>query len=109
MPTKANSQQPKRGRRTLGRPPASSGTDRQEAILVAARQLFAEQDPEAVSMESIAQAARVTRTAIYHYFPTRADLVRAVLIERMDWQWWKPAVEQGREYRSFPERLHLLL
>jgi AcrR family transcriptional regulator len=109
MPAKTDKPRDKKGRRALGRPPGSSGTDRKQQILVAARHLFAEHEPEAVSTEFIANAAGVTRTAIYHYFPTRSDLVRAVLIERMDWQWWKPVVDRGRDCQSFSDRLDLLL
>ena len=60
------------GRR--GRP--SQGA--REALLEAARELFMERDYAAVSTEEILERSRVSRGALYHHFPTKLDLFRAV-------------------------------
>jgi AcrR family transcriptional regulator len=75
---------------------------------VAAR-LFAENGGNPTSLESIAAAAGVTRTALYYYFPTKADLVRSVLMRTMHWDWWTTVIEAGSGADQFSERLHLLL
>ena len=52
------------------------------AILAAAQRLFAEQDPDEVSMDAIATAAGVGKPTIYRSFGDRAGLVRALLETR---------------------------
>ncbi|MBJ7332038.1 MAG: TetR/AcrR family transcriptional regulator [Solirubrobacteraceae bacterium] len=51
---------------------------RRERILVAALELFAEHGYQA-AMGAVAQAAGVTRTVLYHYFPSKEQLFLAVL------------------------------
>jgi AcrR family transcriptional regulator len=64
-------------RRTPGRP---SGGAR-EALLAAAHDLFMERDFDAVSTEEILDRAEVSRGALYHHFPSKRDLFRAVFQE----------------------------
>src|SRR6202011_5215494 len=87
----------------------SLADDRRQQLLEVASQQFARQGRDLISMESIALAAGVTRTAIYYYFPTKADLVRAVLMRSIDWRWWNTAIAKGRRALSFSERVHILL
>jgi AcrR family transcriptional regulator len=49
-----------------------------EALLDAARDLFAEHGYAAVSTEQVVSAARVTRGALYHYFADKRELMAAV-------------------------------
>lgn len=49
-----------------------------EALVVAARNLFMEHDFDAVSIEEILERSGVSRGALYHHFPTKLDLFKAV-------------------------------
>ncbi|MFF8837449.1 TetR/AcrR family transcriptional regulator [Streptomyces sp. NPDC015130] len=53
--------------------------ERQELILAVARSHFAEQGTEAASYNKIIEAAGFSKTAAYHYFDGREDLLSAVL------------------------------
>jgi AcrR family transcriptional regulator len=95
--------------RRRGRPPGSRADERRQRILDIAAKLFAEYSGTPTSMDSIALAAGVTRTALYHYFPTKQDLVRAALMRSVDWQWWRAAIEDGHTLNTFAGRIHRLL
>jgi AcrR family transcriptional regulator len=49
-----------------------------EAILVAARKLFAAEGYDSSSIDEIAAAARVTSGALYHHFRNKREIMRAV-------------------------------
>lgn len=49
-----------------------------EAVLAAARELFMERDYDSVSIDEILERSEVSRGALYHHFPTKLDLFRAV-------------------------------
>ena len=66
----------KSGRRR-GRP----STGAREALVAAAHELFLERDYEQVSTEEILSRSGVSRGAMYHHFPTKLDLFRAVYEE----------------------------
>jgi AcrR family transcriptional regulator len=51
------------------------------ALLAAARQLFAERGFAATGRDDIAEAAGVTRGALYHHFANKEDVLRAVVID----------------------------
>ncbi|MGW7434017.1 TetR/AcrR family transcriptional regulator [Streptomyces sp. NPDC054861] len=53
--------------------------ERREHILGAARRLFAEHGTASASYNKIIEAAGVSKTAAYHYFDGREDLLAAVL------------------------------
>ncbi len=61
-------------------PPVSNGS--RGAILDAAGKLFAEFGYSGTSTASIAKAAGVTRTLIFHYFPAKQALLTTLLYER---------------------------
>jgi AcrR family transcriptional regulator len=59
---------------TRGRP--SQGA--RDALIAAAHGLFVERDYDQVSTEEILERSGVSRGALYHHFPTKLDLFRAV-------------------------------
>jgi len=63
-------------RQGRGRP--SQGA--REALVEAAHELFLERDYEQVSTEEILARSGVSRGALYHHFPTKLDLFRAVFV-----------------------------
>lgn len=52
----------------------------QETIRSAAARLFAEQGYEGTSLHDIARAVKVTKAAVYHYFPTKQDIFDAIVL-----------------------------
>lgn len=68
----------RRGRRPVG------GPDTREAILAAARELFADRGYEATTMRAVAAAAGVDPALIHHYFGTKDGLVRAAIALPVD-------------------------
>jgi AcrR family transcriptional regulator len=61
-------------RRPRGRP----STGAREALVAAAHELFVERDYDEVSTDEILTRSGVSRGAMYHHFPTKLDLFRAV-------------------------------
>ena len=54
---------------------------RREDVLQAAAQLFAEQGFHAVGMRAIADAVGVRGSSLYHYFPSKIDLLHAIAVD----------------------------
>ncbi len=59
--------------------PRTPGVDGRQLILDAAARLFYEQGIEATSAEQVAEAAGVTKRALYYHFASKAHLVQAWL------------------------------
>jgi AcrR family transcriptional regulator len=74
---------PARSTRTprTGRRPGAAGAQTREAILVAARKLFAERGFESASMRAIGAEAGVDAALITHFFGSKANL----LAESIEW------------------------
>lgn len=53
---------------------------KQEQILKAARFLFLSKGYQNTSMDSVAAEAKVTKQTVYRYFPSKAELFKAVLV-----------------------------
>jgi AcrR family transcriptional regulator len=66
----------------VSRPERADARRNREAILAAAGRLFAEREPDEVSMDDIACEAGVGKPTLYRRFGDRAGLVRAVLETR---------------------------
>jgi AcrR family transcriptional regulator len=79
--------------RPTGRPIASDGEKTRAAILEVARRMFAEQGYESTSLDSIARAIGLTRTAVYHYFPSKRDIAQAIFTDEPPdaLSWWVDA------------------
>lgn len=56
---------------------------RESQLLSIARQLFARKGYDATSLRDIAEAAQITKAALYYYFPNKDTLYERVVIESM--------------------------
>ena len=80
-----------------------------EAVIVAAKKLFAEQGLDA-QMPDVAKAAKVGVGTVYRHFPTKDDLIAALAGERFVRLAEKAREEtRGRRPLGGPVRLHPLL
>ncbi|MFF0051092.1 TetR/AcrR family transcriptional regulator [Streptomyces sp. NPDC005498] len=75
-----------------GAPPAAAEpglapVSRREALLAAATPLFAERGFQSVSMEDVGAALGISRLAVYHHFPGKADLLAAALHRASEAKW----------------------
>ena len=70
---------PRRGR---GRPRGTGPGQTRERIVAAAAELFAERGFHATPMTSVAEAAGLSQTGLLHHFPTKEELLAAVLEQR---------------------------
>lgn len=75
-------------RRTPSSPPARTGTPgasdtRENQLLAIARRLFARDGYERTSLRDIAEAADITKAALYYYFPNKEALYERVVLESM--------------------------
>ena len=57
---------------------------RREAILAAAAQLYARKGFPGASVAALAKACRTSKSLIYHYFPSKDDILYAVMAEHLD-------------------------
>ena len=62
--------------------PAAAPTKQRERILDTALDLMAEHGASATSMRQLATACNLNVAALYHYFPSKAELLRSVIEER---------------------------
>jgi AcrR family transcriptional regulator len=65
-------------RRRLGRPADTDSTDTRDRIVVCARDCFAAEGFEGTTNKHIANGAGISTTALYHYFPSKAEMYVAV-------------------------------
>ena len=62
--------------------PAGTATTQRDRILDTALDLMAEHGASATSMRQLATACHLNVAALYHYFPSKAELLRSVIEER---------------------------
>jgi AcrR family transcriptional regulator len=67
--------------RVLGRPPSSDGVATRRAIIAAAASHLGTTGYDAMTMDVIANEVGITKAAIYRYFRSKQDLVRAAVVE----------------------------
>jgi AcrR family transcriptional regulator len=81
QPQSQASQDRPSGSRAVSARRAEHAADTREALLAAARRLFAANGYDGTGTEQIVAEARVTRGALYHHFRDKADLFRAAMAE----------------------------
>lgn len=67
---------------STGRPPASAGTAKQDAIIEAAAEVFLEQGFGSASMDEIARRAGVSKATVYSHFDSKPALFGAIVQHR---------------------------
>ena len=83
-----------------------------EAILAATRRVIAERGPEKLRMSAIAAAAGVSRPTLYHWFPSKAELLEALTVyeeEVFDARLQEAVAAQRSATRKLDAALHLLV
>jgi AcrR family transcriptional regulator len=71
-------------RRPRGRPQVRSDEETRQLIAEAARAIFVASGYSAACMDEVAKAAAVSKKTLYRLIPTKADLFRASLADRID-------------------------
>ena len=88
-------------RRSSGRPRGTDSTARREDILAAATEIFSAEGYRGASMSSVARACGISQTGLVHYFPTKDDLLQAVLDRRDELDIAAVDVKDGGERRGW--------
>src|SRR5215218_1053577 len=91
------------GQRPTGRQRQAAA--RREQILKTALKLFAAQGFDATSTRQIAKEAGIAEGLIFHYFPTKASLLTALLENRRSFRSELRAILDGAEDKPAPEVL----
>jgi len=68
----------------MARPQSPDYDRRREAILAAAAQLYARKGFPGASVAELAKACNTSKSLIYHYFPSKDDILYAVMVEHLD-------------------------
>jgi AcrR family transcriptional regulator len=68
----------------MGRPQGADGAATRRAIVDTAQRILATQGYDAMTLGAVAEQVGVSRAALYHYFPSKVELVRAVVRESTD-------------------------
>ncbi|MGA9678343.1 MAG: TetR/AcrR family transcriptional regulator [Mycobacterium sp.] len=63
----------------LGRPVGASGEETRRRIIAAAMRCVAEKGYSQAGIRDIAHAAQITSGSLYHYFPNKAELLKATV------------------------------
>lgn len=90
----------------MARPQSPDYDKRREAILEAAASLFAKQGFPGTSVAELAKACSSSKSLIYHYFPSKDDILYAVMVEHLDAL--TEAAEAACETGSADDRLRTL-
>lgn len=68
----------------MARPQSPDYDRRREAILAAAAGLYATKGFPGASVAELAKACSTSKSLIYHYFPSKDDILYAVMVEHLD-------------------------
>ncbi|MFM8471685.1 MAG: TetR/AcrR family transcriptional regulator [Limisphaerales bacterium] len=79
-----------------------------DQILAVALRLFADRGYAGTSVQDIVSGAKVTKPALYYYFPSKADLYQALLDQAHDerFRLMQQAVARGKDLTGRLEELH---
>ena len=76
----------------MARPQSPDYDQRRAAILAAAARLYARRGFRGASIADLASACKASKSLIYHYFPSKEDILREVMASHLD-----ALVEAARE------------
>ena len=68
----------------MARPQSPDYDRRREAIVAAAAALYAKKGFPGASVAELAQACGASKSLIYHYFPSKDDILYAVMVDHLD-------------------------
>lgn len=68
----------------MARPQSPDYDKRRDAILVAAAHLYARRGFQGASVADLAKACRTSKSLIYHYFPSKDDILHAAMAAHLD-------------------------
>jgi len=68
----------------MARPQSPDYDKRRDAILAAAAQLYARRGFQGVSVADLAKACGTSKSLIYHYFPSKDDILYAAMAAHLD-------------------------
>ena len=68
----------------MARPQSPDYDKRREAILAAAAHLYARHGFQGASVADLAKACRTSKSLIYHYFPSKDDILYAAMAAHLD-------------------------
>jgi len=68
----------------MARPQSPDYDKRRDAILETAARLYAVKGFRGASVAALAKACRTSKSLIYHYFPSKDDILYAVMAEHLD-------------------------
>jgi AcrR family transcriptional regulator len=68
----------------MARPQASDYEQRREAIVAQAAELFARDGFRGSSINELANACGVSKSLLYHYFPSKEDILHEVMASHLD-------------------------
>ncbi|WP_085219679.1 TetR/AcrR family transcriptional regulator [Allosphingosinicella indica] len=68
----------------MARPQSPDYDKRRDAIVAAAAQLYARRGFDGTSIAELAKAGGFSKSLVYHYFPSKEDILDAVMEEHLD-------------------------
>ena len=90
----------------MARPQSPDYDKRREAIVAAAARLYAGRGFRGASVADLAQACRTSKSLIYHYFPSKDDILYEVMAAHLDAL--VDAADDAMQEGGARERLHAL-
>ena len=68
----------------MARPQSPDYDKRRDAIIAAAAALYARRGFQGASIADLAKACRTSKSLVYHYFPSKEDILYEVMVEHLD-------------------------